>query len=432
MSRLTRRDFTRVTAGALAAAPYIFTSRTFAEESKNNQPLYGAIGVGPQGLIDAKRALDTGGKCVAVCDVDLERAEAAREPLGGKAEVFRDYRKLLDRKDIEFVTIGTPDHWHVPISLAALAAGKHVYCEKPLTLTVDEGKQLIAAVKKSGKTFQVGTQQRGDLVDLFGRAVATVRSGQIGKLKSITIELAPKGEEGGPFANEPIPPKLDWDLWQGQAPAHDYCHQRCHFTFRWWYEYSGGTMTDWGAHLLDIAFWAMNIENGGPLTVDGSETKLPNIPNGYNTPKRPIVYYTFPGDVKVKVTAGEGRGLLFEGDQGRIFVSRSRLTGKPIEEQDANPDLKAKIMEGAKALFKGNTAQMGNHMGNFFEAFKHKLHPISDVESQHRAVSACHIGNISIRLGRPLKWDAVKEEFIDDSEANGMLKRVQRAPYQFS
>ena len=166
------------------------------------------------------------GDVVAVCDVQRQHAERAKEKHFAKADIFEDYRKLLDRKDIEAVTIGTPDHWHTEIALAALDAGKHVYCEKPLTLTIDEGKQLVAAVKKTGKVMQVGTQQRGDQFALFGRAVATVRSGQLGKIKKVTVQLPLSTEEGGPFASQPVPDGLNWDFWLGQAPKVDYCPER--------------------------------------------------------------------------------------------------------------------------------------------------------------------------------------------------------------
>ena len=200
MSRLTlnRRQFVRTTAGLAAAAnlPHWFSERASAEESKNDRPIFGCIGLGGQGTFIANRAKANGADIVALCDVDGDHCDRALDAFG-KAEVYHDYRKLLDRKDIEAVTIGTPDHWHTAIALAALDAGKHVYCEKPLTLTVDEGKLLIAAVKRTGKTFQVGTQQRGDQWLLFGRAVATVRSGQLGKIKKVTVQLPLATKEGG-------------------------------------------------------------------------------------------------------------------------------------------------------------------------------------------------------------------------------------------
>ena len=417
-------------AAAVAVTPYWFTSRSRAAEAANDKPIFGAIGLGGQGTHDANRARGNGGQCVAVCDVQRQHAERFKEQSGGKADIYDDFRKLLERKDVEFVTIGTPDHWHTPIAIAALEAGKHVYCEKPLTLTVDEGKQLVAAVKKSGKTFQVGTQQRGDQYNLFGRAAATIRMGQLGKLQRVQVQLPLSTAEGGPFPTKPVPDGLDWDRWLGQAPMAEYCPERCHFNFRWWYEYSGGIMTDWGAHHMDVAHWALDMERSGPLKVDGTETKLPTAAGGFNTPKHPIVHYLYPNDIKLDVVAGD-EGVLFEGEKGRMFVNRGRLTGKPIEEQDADPKLKESVMAEVTKLFKGNTAKMGDHMGNFFEAFKHSLPTISDVEGQHRTSTACHVGNISIRLQRALQWDAVKEEFVGDAEANSMLKREQRSPYQF-
>ncbi len=428
----TRRAFVQTSAGAvaLAANPFWSSLRARGDESKNNRPLVGAIGMGGQGTGIARRASNYG-DVVAVCDVQRQHAERAKNEHFNSAEIYEDYRKLLDRSDIEAVTIGTPDHWHTAIALAALDAGKHVYCEKPLTLTIDEGKKLVAAVKRTGKVMQVGTQQRGDQFQLFGRAVATARSGRLGKLQTITVNLPLSTAEGGPFMSQPLPDGLNWDLWLGQAPKVDYSPERCHYTFRWWYEYSGGIATDWGAHHMDIAHWVMDIENSGPISIDGTKTALPTIPGGFNTPKLVSVDYEYPSGVKVLLRAQPpgDEGVLIEGTEGRIYVNRGRLTGKPIEEQDADPALKEKVMAQVVELYKGNTAKLGDHMGNFFEAWMHGKWPISDVVSQHRSVSACHLGNISIRLGRKLAWDPEKEDFVGDSEATGMLTRAQRAPY---
>jgi myo-inositol 2-dehydrogenase / D-chiro-inositol 1-dehydrogenase len=431
--QLTRRTFLQTSAGvaALTATPYWLTARVAADESKNERPLIGAIGLGGQGSSDARRA-GKYGDVVALCDVQRQHAERAKEKEFAKADIYEDYRKLLERKDIEAVTIGTPDHWHTEIALAALDAGKHVYCEKPLTLTIDEGKQLVAMVKKSGKVMQVGTQQRGDQPALFGRAVATVRSGQLGKIRKVTVQLPLSTEEGGPFPSQPVPEGLNWDFWLGQAPKADYCPERSHFRFRWWYEYSGGIATDWGAHHMDVAHWALDVENSGPISIDGTKTRLPNIKGGFNTPKLVTVDYLYPGDVQVQMLAQPpgDEGVLFDGEKGRMFVNRGRITGRPIEEQDADPKLKEKVMAEVEKLYKGNTAHMGDHMGNFFEAWKYGKWPISDVASQHRSVSACHLGNISIRLGRKLTWDAATEQFVGDSEADAMLKRAGREPYR--
>jgi len=432
-NQFTRRKFVQTSAAAMALAsnPFWSTSRARADEAKNERPLVGAIGLGGQGTGDARRASQYG-DVVAVCDVQRQHCERAKEKHFNKADIFEDYRKLLERKDIEAVTIGTPDHWHTEIALAALDAGKHVYCEKPLTLTIDEGKQLVAMVKKTGKVMQVGTQQRGDQFTLFGRAVATVRSGQLGKIKKVTVSLPQSTEQGGPFQAQPVPEGLNWDMWLGQAPKADYCPERSHFRFRWWYEYSGGIATDWGAHHMDVTQWALDVENSGPQTIDGSKTQLPEIPGGFNTPKLVTVDYLYPGDIQVQMLSQPpgDEGVMFEGEKGRMFVNRGRITGKVIEEQDADASLKEKTMADVVKLFKGNTAKMGDHMGNFFEAWKFGKWPISDVESQHRSVSACHLGNLSIRLKRKLTWDAAKEEFVGDSEANSMLKRAQREPYK--
>ncbi len=217
--KLTRRSFVQTSAGAmaLAANPFWSPLRAAAPESKNERPIIGSIGLGGQGTGIARRASEYG-DVVAVCDVQRQHAERAKEKHFSQAEIYEDYRKLLDRDDIEAVTIGTPDHWHTAIALAALEAGKHVYCEKPLTLTIDEGKQLVAAVKKSGKVMQVGTQQRGDQPELFGRAVATARSGRLGKIKKVTVYLPLSTEEGGPFEAQSVPEGLNWDFWLGQAP----------------------------------------------------------------------------------------------------------------------------------------------------------------------------------------------------------------------
>jgi predicted dehydrogenase len=431
MSRFDRRDFLKFSAGAAAVAsmPCWLADLTYGYPNQaqgSDRLRLGAIGVGGRGsgiMHDAIRYADL----VAVCDVDRNHAEKARQDTGGKAEVYSDYRKLLERKDIDVVTIGTPDHWHTGICLAALKAGKDVYCEKPLTLTIEEGQLLVDAVRETGQVLQVGTQQRSEMGLVFLRAVATVRSGRLGKLKQVTVSLPLSTSEGGPFDPKPVPEHLNWDFWLGQAPEVPYCPERCHFQFRWWFEYSGGIMTDWGAHHVDIAHWAMDCEQSGPLSADGSKTVLPNIAGGYNTPKRPIVDMIYPGDVHVQITTGN-EGVLFEGENGRIYVNRGRVTGKPIEEQDADQGLKDKIVEQMNKLY--TSGKPGSHMGNFFECVKSRKQPISDVVSQHRSVSACHVANISCRLGRKLTWDPAKERFVGDDEANTYVGRPQREPYQ--
>lgn len=433
MSRLisTRRGFFRSVAGTAAAGallPDFLGDLSYGQETKtdtpSDRPLVAAIGVGGQGKYIMHRAMDFG-DIAAVCDVQRQHAEEAREKSGGKAEVYEDYRKVLERKDIPLVVIGTPDHWHSKIVIDAMLAGKDVYCEKPLTLTVKEGQQVLKITRETGKILQVGTQQRSENDSMFLRAVATVQSGQLGKMKKVTCSLPLSTSTGGPFEAKPVPEGLNWDMWLGQAPMVDFCPERAHFQFRWWFEYSGGIVTDWGAHHLDIAQWALGVDRSGPLTVDGSKTELPKIANGYNTPKNPTVSLAYPNDVLLEITTGN-EGILFEGEKGRIYVNRGRITGKPIEEQDADEKLRAGVNEAITKMYPGKP---GHHMGNFFEAVKTRKAPVSDAESQHRSVSACHLANISCRLGRKLTWDAAKEVFIGDDEANGLLTRPQREGY---
>jgi myo-inositol 2-dehydrogenase / D-chiro-inositol 1-dehydrogenase len=423
-----RRAFLKTAASLMVggiAAPVSLTRTCRAGESKNDRFVVGAIGVGGQGSSIADRARKFG-DVVAICDVDRAHAERARERFGGKAEIYGDFRKLLERKDIQAVTIGTPDHWHTAVALAALRSGKDVYCEKPLTLTIDEGKLLIEAVEKTGRVFQVGTQQRSDA--RFRQACELVRNGRLGKLRKVTVSLPRSTKVGGPFMSQPVPDTLNWELWQGQAPEHAYLTQRCHHDFRWWYEYSGGIMTDWGAHHMDIAHWAMGVEHAGPITIEGKVDQAERkrideaqYANSFNTAAEFTVDLMYPGDVLVQVVLGD-EGLLFEGDDARLYVNRGRISGKPVEELAGRP-----LPADAVRLYESN-----DHMGNFFDCIKSRKKPISDVVSQHRSVSACHLANLSLRLGRKLTWDAGKEEFVGDSEANGMLRRPQRADYKVS
>jgi predicted dehydrogenase len=431
--RHSRRGFLRSAAGGAAAAallPDWLADLCHAQQKENKSPndrlRLGSIGVGGQGTGIMHRARQFADQ-MAVCDVDREHAEKAKGDT--KAEIYEDYRKLLERQDIDIVTIGTPDHWHTKICIDAMQAGKDVYCEKPLTLTIKEGQQLVQTVQETGRILQVGTQQRSEMGLVFLRAVATVRSGQLGKIKKVTVSLPLSTSEGGPFKTVDPPAHLNWDFWLGQAPLVGYCPERCHFQFRWWYEYSGGIITDWGAHHMDVAHWGLGVEKSGPRTIDGTKTKLPNIENGYNTPKQPVVLMEYPDDVLVEIVTGD-EFVLFEGEQGRIRVNRGRVTGKAIEEQDADAGLRDKIQALMAELYRG--MKTGNHMANFIDCVKSRAAPISDVVTQHRSVSACHLANISIRLGRKLSWDAEKEEFVGDDEANTMRTRAQRSPYEIS
>jgi predicted dehydrogenase len=435
----SRRDFLRDTA-ALSAAGVLLPSglagtRSMADESKspNGRPRVGCIGMGGMGRGDA-RAVSKYGDILAVCDVDRQHAEQAREDkyIGkGKAEIYGDYRKLLDRKDIDLVTVSTPDHWHTRIAIDAMKAGKDVYCQKPLTLTIDEGKLLCKAVKATGRVLQVGTQQRSENENRFLKAVALVREGRLGKIKRVTCAIG-ETKPGGPFKKMEAPSNLNWDMWLGQAPKVEYIKERSHSTFRWWYEYSGGKMTDWGAHHVDIAQWAIGMEEAGPTTIEVVKAKLPvsfskgypTVDDQYNTATVFQIRCLFPGDIELIIRGDGENGITFEGEKGKFFVSRGKLTGEPIDELKKNP-FSDKVLI---ALRKGK--RLDSHMGNFIECCRDRSMPVSDVFSHHRALTTCHLASIAIRLGRKLTWDANSEQIVGDAEANAWQRREQRKGYE--
>jgi predicted dehydrogenase len=236
---------------------------------------------------------------------------------------------------------------------------------------------------------------------------------------------------GGPFPERPIPSHLNWNLWQGQAASAPYVPERCHYTFRWWYEYAGGKVTDWGAHDLDIAQWAINEY---PVEVD-ARGELPEIPNGYNVPTSFRAVVRYPSGVELHVSETGRAGVMFEGDKGRLIVNRGAIEGAPIDELQNRP-----LPREQFALYPfdnpdrpdrhGKLDAIVNHMGNFFDCVHARKAPLSDVESQHRSATTCHLINLSIRLGRPLRWDAEQEEFVGDAEANQMLSRPQRKGFE--
>jgi predicted dehydrogenase len=431
-----RRTFLKTTGSAAAlgaSIPYFsWNEKAFANQDKNDRPRIGCIGVGSMGSGDAHGHAQFG-DILAVCDVDKGHAESAKnnENIGkGKADVYEDYRKVLDRKDIDVVSVVTPDHWHVKIAIEALEAGKHVFCQKPLTLTLEENQLIRNACKKYPKqVFTVGTQQR-DHKDLFLRAVNMVQKGLLGKIKTVTCSIG-GGDVGGPFTKSEPPTELNWDMWLGQAPKVDYIKERCHYQFRWWYEYSGGKFTDWGAHHVDIATWALNEadEGHGPISIDGTDAKHPvEFKNGnptkddsYNTSHDFAVKCKFASGVEMIVTSRGDNGVLFEGEKGRIFVSRGTIKGKPIEE---NWDKDKFTEDDLKKLFKGKPHE--GHKNNFFRCIKEGGLPVSDVFSHVQAMATCHLSAIAARLGRAIKWDPKAEKIVGDDEAAAMFARVRR------
>ena len=382
-----RRDFLRVAASSPLLWPLLRPSgRSIAEEmpAPNDRPRLALIGAGGQGSWDARGAVRFG-DFLAICDVDSSHAGKAKDDarIGkGKADTCEDYRKVLDRNDVDAVVIGTPDHWHTRISIAAMRAGKDVYCEKPLTLTIDEGKALGRVAKETGRVVQAGTQQRSDHNRVFLLAVALVRSGRIGKIKKVTAAIG-GAPSGGPFPTEKPPAELNWDMWLGQAPKVDYIKERCHSNFRWWFEYSGGKMTDWGAHHVDIGQWAIGMEDSGPSTIEVIKKSLPvefkdgwpQAADRYNTPTEFLVRATFADGVTLEIRDDTDNGVTFEGTGGKIFVTRDRidLSGGAVDGLYKDPVPDSTLVE----LRKGK--RVDGHMANFFECIRDRAVPVSDV-----------------------------------------------------
>jgi predicted dehydrogenase len=437
---LGRRTFlgTTVAAGAAAGIPVAFpwSKKAFANQAATDRPAIGCIGVGSMGTGDAQGHANFG-DVVAVCDVDSRHAERAKhqENIGkGKADAYGDYRKVLERDDIDVVSVVTPDHWHVKIAIEALEAGKHVFCQKPLSLTLEENQLVRAAAEKYSKqVFFIGTQQRSDR-DRFLRAVNMVHKGLLGPIQKVTVGIN-GSPTGGPFPVVEPPKELDWEMWLGQAPEVPYREKRCHYEFRWWYEYSGGKFTDWGAHHVDIAQWALQEDalGKGPVSIDGSDSQhpvpfkdgYPTQDDSYNTSHDFAVKCLFPSGVEMVVTSRGDNGILFEGEKGKMFVNRGKITGTPIDEawdKDSYGD------EDVMALYKGKPFE--GHKNNFFRCIREGGQPVSDVASHVIAMNTCHLTAIAARLGRTIHWDPASEKITGDEQAAAMASRTPRAGYE--
>lgn len=442
---MPQRTFTRrallgrsaLAAAGAAATPYFaWSQRAFANRAANDRPRIGCIGLGGMGTGDAHEHAGFG-DILAVCDVDKNHAERARQDknLGkGKAVAYGDYRKVLERSDIDVVSVVTPDHWHVKIAIEALMAGKHVFCQKPLTLTLEENQLIRNACRKhADRVFLVGTQQRSDR-GRFLRAVNMVQKGLLGQMRKITVGIN-GGEVGGPFSKTSPPPELDWNMWLGQAPQVEYIRQRSHNQFRWWYEYSGGKFTDWGAHHVDIATWALGADQqgSGPLEIDGRDARhpvplrdgYPTVDDRYNTAHDYAVKCRFASGVELVIDSRSENGILFEGAKGRIFVSRGKIAGKPIEEhwdQDQYADA------DVERLYKGKPFE--DHKRNFYRCLREGGLPVSDVFTHVMAMNTCHLAAIAARLGRVIRWDPQAEKIVGDEQAAAFFARTQRAGFE--
>jgi predicted dehydrogenase len=462
----SRRNFLKTSAAGLAGVGYHLShpfDRRLAFAAPSEQPVVAFAGCGIRFHTALARQAVEYGPCAAICDVDALQLGCAKQIIrahcdgNGRPLVFDthdDYRRILDRKDVDVVVIATPDHWHTKIAIEAMQAGKDVYCEKPLTLTIREGQQLLQVQKATQRVLQVGTQQRTEYDQMFAKAVALVRHGRVGQVKKVTCGLGGTREcDVLPVVN---PPKyINWDKWLGQAPMTDYREgaildqagwgsgfpfSRTHRYFRWWYEYSGGKLTDWGAHHVDTALWALDKlhQDIGMFTVEPLTVEhpvpfvdgMPTVNDRFNTATRYTVRIRFADGIElfIRDTAEEDLGFesgtMFEGTKGRFLVNRGKLVGKPVEDLEHDPLPDRAILD----LYGGKIP--AGHMDNFMECVKTRQQPVSDLESHHRMLSVCHVVNIAMRLNRKLTYDPKTESFPYDAQANSFVEREQRKGYE--
>ncbi|MFC1568697.1 Gfo/Idh/MocA family protein [bacterium] len=434
MKSMDRRDFIHksllgLAGGAIASES--LPSALFGSETiqPSNRITLGVIGLGKQGSGHLRGFLHRSDvQIVALCDVDQFKLSNAQTTANkfyadkfGKGKytscaAYGDFRNLLDRTDIDAVVIATPDHWHALMLDKAAQAGKDIYCEKPLSLTVSEARHMVSQVRRYGRICQTGSQQRSD--EKFRFACELVQNGYIGQLESISVSI----ETGFfPFPRlctleeEPIPQELNWDLWLGPAPYRPYHHAiappiQDGRWGRWrnYMDYSGGGMTDWGTHHFDIAQWGMGKDQSGPVQI--------SPPNSSGHP----LTYTYENGVTMTMSA-EGNGVLFKGSEGEVFVNRSILKTSP------NSLKKIRIKPDELHLYRSD-----DHKQNWIDSIRSRSLPICDIEIGCRSVTVCHLGNISERLQRVLQWDPVSEQFLKDDEANRLLHKPMRAPWRLS
>jgi predicted dehydrogenase len=440
-ARFARREFlqTTLTAGVAAAAPLVVPGSVLGGDrpAPSNRITMGCIGLGGRGHPNLSSFLGMADvQVVALCDVDagsnryednwvrglgptrevVERHYAGQKASGAFRGVsgHRDFRDLLASAGVDAVCISTPDHWHAPMVVAAAKAGKDIYCEKPLSLTVRDGRAMVAAVTRYARVFQVGSQRRSD--PACRRSCELVRNGRIGQLKTVRVGLPGghwiRSNAKKTFHIEPVPEGFDYDLWLGPAPWAPYTFNRCHWNWRWNLDYSGGNVTDWGAHLIDMAHWGMGCDETGPIEVEGKGTFPPpgdlwNAATGFQ------FTCTYANGVKMLVSSGGPNR--FEGTEGWVDLGGA-----------TNP---ASLAKSAIRPDEIHLYESRSQHGNFIECIKSRQRTAAPVEVAHRTITVAHLGNIAMLTGRKIRWDPEKEEILGDEEAARLLSRPKRGAW---
>ncbi|MGD0538137.1 MAG: Gfo/Idh/MocA family oxidoreductase [Verrucomicrobiota bacterium] len=421
----SRRHFLR-TATAVAAIPTVIPSASLGlagSVAPSNRLVMGCIGVGGQGTRGMAGGIwaPEGGfigrseiQVVAVCDVNRNNRNNARNIVNAKygnqdCATYGDFRELLARPDIDIILSATGERWHPLIGIAVVQAGKDIYSEKPVSVTIAEARALANAVKRSGRIFQIGTQQRS--MANFRFACELVRNGYLGELKLVTGDIEPGVPPVPDLPGEPVPDWLDYDRWLGPAPWRPY-NSRVVGGWMGYYDYSGGDMTNWGAHVWDIVQWGLGMDDSGPVEI---------IPaNG-----RDVKYLTYRYANGVPVIRnhipGVSKGILFEGAKGWVKVSREVLETEP-------ESLRRQVI-GPNEL---HLHESDNHHTDFLRSVRTRVRNASDADVACRSITVCHLGNIADQLGRPLKWDPARERFVNDPVADRYIARAMRAPWRLA
>ncbi len=380
----------------------------------------GVIGTGLQGVSDMRSFLGKDEvQVLAVCDVDKAHRDRAKQIVdqtygNNDCASYNDFREVTRRNDIDAVVISTPDHWHVLPAIDAAEHGQDLYVEKPLTLTIKEGRVLSDVVRRYGRVLQTGSQQRSDRNFRF--VCELVRNGRLGKLHTVRVSIPGNNRTTGPtWTPQPVPDGFDYDFWLGPAPWQPYHEQRCHYQFRFILDYSGGQVTNWGAHYLDIAQWALGMDDSGPVEITGhGEFPTSGL---FTTATKVDFRCTYADGVELTCMTG-GQGLRFEGSDGWVFVNRQILEAEPASllQERIDPD-------------EVHLYESQDHKQNFLDCIRMRKKPVADVEIGHRSATICNLGNIAMLRNGTLKWDPEREEFNDDDAANRMRSRPMRSPW---
>jgi predicted dehydrogenase len=442
---LSRRSFVKATV-AVCVGPTILPSSVFGANAPSNRITMGCIGLGGMGCNDMRSFLGNDDvQVIAVCDpvkgsreyghwftngwkgdylgreparliVNDHYSDRVRSGNYTGCDAYVDFRKILERDDIDAVTCVTPDHWHGVITVAAARSGKHIYCQKPLSLTINDGRAMVDAVRQNGVILQTGSHQRSERSVRF--ACELVQNGRIGKLKHISTGIGANNRTGpgAGWKPDPIPEGFDYEMWLGPAPWAPYHKKRCLYSFRFIQDYSGGQPTNLGAHVIDIAQWGNGTDRTGPVEVEDLGGTFPK--DGlFNTADFVHFGIRYANGVTLTCKTG-GDPVRFEGDEGWIIAGEGKFETHP-------ESLKTSVI-GANEI---HLHESRNHHRNFLDSIKSGRDPVAPVEVGHRSATICHLGNIAMKLRRRLKWDPDAERFIGDDEANRMLSKPMRAPW---